>query len=153
MVAKPINHANAVSCPAHLIFCPVGHQGAASFITAIKGQAAVAPYALCTILACAAVCPVNARYGRMLRERSQRAGKRKPRPFNDFGAGATLQSLTPRTARPDANLSSAPVLAMARYRYQLITPPMSTPPMISQIIWMMPRGLSSATPWYWKKSR
>lgn len=61
MVAKPINHANAVSCPAHLIFCPVGHQGPASFITAIRGQAAVAPYASCTIRACAAVCPVIAR--------------------------------------------------------------------------------------------
>lgn len=37
---------------------------------------------------------------------------------------------------------------MALYRYQLITPAISTPPTNSLIIWMTPRGLRNDTPRY-----
>ncbi len=50
------------------------------------------------------------------------------------------------SARPEARRSSTPVLAMASIRYQAITPLISTPPVISEIMCTMPRGLTNDTP-------
>lgn len=50
------------------------------------------------------------------------------------------------SARPDARRSSTPVLAMASIRYQAITPLISTPPVTSEIMCTMPRGLTNDTP-------
>lgn len=41
--------------------------------------------------------------------------------------GVVSQALIPRTSRPDANLSSAPVRAIARYRYHMRMPAIRRP--------------------------
>lgn len=41
--------------------------------------------------------------------------------------GVVSQALIPRTSRPDANLSSAPVRAIARYRYHMRMPAINRP--------------------------
>ena len=51
------------------------------------------------------------------------AGRPRPRGVR----GRMGQACTPRISRPEANLSSAPVRAMATYRYQTITPANTMP--------------------------
>ena len=41
--------------------------------------------------------------------------------------GVVSQALIPRTSRPDTNLSSAPVRAIARYRYHMRMPAINRP--------------------------